>query len=421
MRRVAALVVTIVSVLPAQTPKDVRTVAKQGPTAIPTVAQYLNSGSTDTRLEAVKQLINIGGPQTVDPLLRATRDSDPEIQMRATDGLVNYYLPGYVKTGLGSSLVRAGNSIKAKFGDTNDQVIDGFVIVRPDVISAIGALARGGASMDVRANACRAIGILRGQAAMPDLFEALKTKDNNVMVEALIAIEKIRDPSVGPRITYLLRDLDDRVQATAIDTAGVLKDKDGLPALRDIVNNPRNKKAERAALAAIALMPDTGDRSLLSSYLNNKDEKLRAAAAEGLGRIGNPADVPALEKMWDAEDEKMLPRLAAAFGLVLDGKLDLSEQAPFRYLISTLNQAAFHDVAYAYLVEAARRPQVRAALYAPMEQGSRDEKIYLARVLAASGDKDSVPYLDKISRDSDQEVAQEGLRAVRSLRARLQI
>jgi len=56
-----------------------------------------------------------------------------------------------------------------------------------------------------------------------------------------------------------------------------------------------------------------------------------------------------------------------------------------------------------------------------MEQGSRDEKIYLARVLAASGDQSSVPYLDKISRDSDQQVAQEGLRALRSLKARLHI
>jgi HEAT repeat protein len=240
-------------------------------------------------------------------------------------------------------------------------------------------------------------------------------------VEALVAIEKIRDPSVGPKITYLVRDLDDRVQAAAIDAAGVLRDKDGLPSLRAIVKNPRNKKAERAALAAIALMPAADDHPLLASYLDAKDEKLRAAAAEGLGRLGTPADIPALEKMWDAEDEKMLPRLAAAFGLVMDGKLEVSEQAPLRYLISALNQAAFHDVAYAYLVEAARHPQVRTALYGPMEQGSRDEKIYLARVFAVSGDKDSVPYLDKVSRDSDTEVAQDGLRSLRSLKARLGI
>ena len=44
-----------------------------------------------------------------------------------------------------------------------------------------------------------------------------------------------------------------------------------------------------------------------------------------------------------------------------------------------------------------------------------------ARVLAASGDQSSVPYLDKVSRDTDQEVSKEGLRSLRSLRARLAI
>src|SRR5215467_5721711 len=104
--------------LSAQTPKDVRAVAKQGPTAIPTVAQYLNSAAVDTRVETVKQLIALGGKDIIDPLIRATHDADPEVQIRATDGLVNYYLPGYVRQGLGSSVIRAGASIKAKFNDS---------------------------------------------------------------------------------------------------------------------------------------------------------------------------------------------------------------------------------------------------------------------------------------------------------------
>src|ERR1700722_10712994 len=116
----------------AQTPKDVRAVAKQGPQAIPTVAQYLNSTSVDTRVEAIKQLIVLGGKDTIDPLLRGTRDTDPEVQIRATDGLVNYYLPGYVRQGLGSSIVRASASVRAKFSDTNDQAFEAFVIVRPE-------------------------------------------------------------------------------------------------------------------------------------------------------------------------------------------------------------------------------------------------------------------------------------------------
>jgi hypothetical protein len=51
-------------------------------------------------------------------------------------------------------------------------------------------------------------------------------------------------------------------------------------------------------------------------------------------------------------------------------------------------------------------------------QGTKDEKIYLARVMARSGDKNDVPQLEKLSHDDDPEVAQEGLRAMRNLQAR---
>jgi HEAT repeat protein len=421
MRRspaVFCLVPLAALICPAQTPKDVRAVAKQGQIAIPTVAAYLNSASVDTRLEAVKQLTALGGKDSIDPLIRATKDVDPEMQFRAADGLVNYYLPGYVRQGLGSTVVRVGGAIKAKFNDANDQIVDAYVGVRPEVITALGQLARAGSSMDSRANACRAIGILRGRAALPDLIDALRSKDNNVMYESLAAMQKIGDPSAGPRITYLLRDLDDRVQTTAIETAGTLRSTDALPTLRAIVANPRNNKAQRAAMAAIAMMPQMQDRDLFLSQLVSRDEKLRAASAEGLGRVGNRADEPALEKSWNGED-KMSPRLAAAFGLLMEGNLNLAEDSPFRYLINTLNSAAYHDVAYAYLVEAARQKPVLQALYTQIDPGTREEKIYLARILAASGDPSSVPYLDKVSRDNDQEVSKEGLRSLRSLRARL--
>src|ERR1700678_571151 len=99
MPRVAVSLLLLSAVCFAQTPKDVRAVAKDGQSAIPTVAKYLNSAALDTRLETVKQLIQLGGKDTIDPLILATRDADPEMQIRATDGLVNYYVPGYVKTG----------------------------------------------------------------------------------------------------------------------------------------------------------------------------------------------------------------------------------------------------------------------------------------------------------------------------------
>ena len=121
---------------------------KGGADAIPKLAALLTNPDSEIRLEAVKQIAEIDTQYSLDPLIQATRDSDAEIQIRATDGLVNFYLPGYLKTGFGASLRRVGTSIKGQFTDTNDQVIDPYITLRPDVIAALGTLARSGASLE---------------------------------------------------------------------------------------------------------------------------------------------------------------------------------------------------------------------------------------------------------------------------------
>ena len=59
--------------------------AAQGQDSIPKIAAYLRDPDTNVRLEAVKALDDIGGPKTVDALVEAARDNDPEIQIRAAD------------------------------------------------------------------------------------------------------------------------------------------------------------------------------------------------------------------------------------------------------------------------------------------------------------------------------------------------
>src|SRR6266404_4970008 len=244
--RIASLTLLILlcGLLPAQItrPKEVRELAKGGSSVIPQLQALLKSPDLDIRVEAVKAIVEIGTQRSLDPLIEATRDSDAEIQIRAADGLVNFYLPGYVRTGLSAKLQRVGKGIKGKFTDTNDQVIEPYVQVRPEVITALGKLARGGISMESRANAARAVGILRGQAAIPDLLEAMKSKDDAVLYESLIAIQKIRDRSAAAGIRYLLRDLDERVQVAAIDTTGILQYQEALPDLVDALNRARTPK-----------------------------------------------------------------------------------------------------------------------------------------------------------------------------------
>ncbi len=401
--------------------KAVREYGKSGGSEIiPKLETYLVDPDVDVRREAVKAIVDIGGERSLDPLVKATRDNDPEIQIRATDGLVNFYSPGYVKTGLTASLRRAGSSIKAKFSDSNDLVIDPYIQPRPEVIAALGRVASSGASLDARANAARAVGILRGRQALPDLEQAARSKDSEVIYEALVAIEKIRDPSSGPQIAFLLHDLNEKVQVTAIEATGLLLNRAAINDLRDILDRSRNMKVKRAALTAMAQMPDPQLHGVYLTYLNHKDDGLREAAAEGLGRLNNPADVPALERAFNNEN-KTEPRLSAAFGLVKLGKLGMGEFDPLRYLVNDLNSTAYRGVSKAYLTELARDPAVRQALYPALKEpgATKDEKTGLADVLAASGGQDAVAPLEALSQDTDTDVSQEGLRAVKNLRARL--
>jgi HEAT repeat protein len=416
--RVLLLLVSA-TLLPAQDvrPKDVREIAKAGSSAIPQLQELLKNPDAGVRIEAVKQITEIGTAASLDALILAARDNDPEVQIRATDGLVNFYLPGYVKTGIGASLRRAGTGIKGRFTDTNDQVIDPYVTVRPEVIDALGRLASGGGNMDARANAARALGILRGRKAVPDLVEALHSKNSDVMYESLVALQKIGDESAGPRVTFLLHDLDQKVQIAAIETTGLLRAMDAVPDLSDVLTHAHDAKVKRAALTAIAMLPSEKSRDLYAQYLRDKDDRMRAAAAEGYARLRNAGDLPMLEKAWQDEG-KTSPRLSLAFAQVMLGKAEIAEFSPLQYLIDELNSAAYKGDASPFLVELARDGQVRKALYGPLETGTKDEKIGLAGVLARSGDRESIPHLQKLSDDKDADVAQAGLRALRTLQAR---
>lgn len=403
---------------PRQRRRAARDLARQGPEAIPRLEKFLKDPDLEVRIETVKALVEIDTPRSLDPLVQALQDNDPEIQIRATDGLVNFYLPGYVRTGLTASLRRTGSRLMSRFTDTNDQVIDPYVEVRPDIILALGKLVRSGSAMESRANAARAIGILRGKAAIPDLVEGARSKDSQLIYECLVALQKIRDQTVGPKVGFLVRDLDKKVQIAAIETAGLLYNREALPNLREVLRSTGDRDVRRAALTALAMLPDPQNGPLLRQYLNDRDAGLRGAAAEGLGRLKDPADLPALQKAFDGERDPAA-RLSTAFALVMHGQLSTAELAPLRYLIDNLNSARRSGMAQPLLIELARDPQVRQALHPAVRTGSKDEKIGLAWVLARSGGPEDVPLLEELTRDSDLTVAAEALRAVRTLRARI--
>lgn len=391
-----------------------RSLADSGSEAIPRLAPLLSDSDRLVRLEAVKSIAAIGTQHSIDPLIRATRDNDAEIQIRSTDGIVNFYLPGY----LPSVLQRLGASIRSRFDREDSRVIDSYVKVREDAVLAIGQLARGGVSMEVRANAARAVGVLRGRAALPDLIAALQSKDDSVLFESLIAMQKIRDVSAGPKVIFLLRDLQQRVQIAAIETAAMLRAKEAVPELEKVYAQSRSDTVRRAALGALAMLGDESSRPLFQRAFAEKDEALRIAAAEGYARLKTASDRPSLQAAFESEG-KMGPRLAQAFALVSLGNIQPAEFSPLTTLVNALNAKRYRSAALAYLTELAREAAVRQELYRYLKQGLRDEKTGLAAVLSTSGDRESASHLEPLTKDPDVEVAQEAIRALKNLQARL--
>ncbi len=373
----------------------------------------LKDPDRNVRAEAVAAIVAIGTQQSLGPLREATRDAEPSIQILAVDGLVNFYYPGYVQTGWTAALKRFGTGLKGRVTEVNTLVIDPYVQVAPEVVEAVGRVASGGTSMESRALAARAAGILRARGAVPQLVEALKSKDSGVILDSLRALEKIGDKSAGPQISFLLRDLHEPVQVAAIDTMGQLQNRESLPALQDVLKTTKKANPRRAALVALAKMPDPSTKPLFLQYLEDKDKYLRAAAAEGIGRIGEAADRDRVKAAFDAERSES-PRLSLAFAMVHLGELSF-----LPHLLDALNSTFHRGEARPFLAELARKPEVLQQLYEPLKNGSNDQKKNLAQVVASSGNAGSLTYLEDLSHDPNPEVAQEAIRAAKSLKARL--
>ncbi len=402
---------------PKQRISRIRDLGKRGGEAIPALTEYLSDRDRDIRAEAVRAIVKIDGEGSLTPLVKASHDNDAEVQIRATDGLVNFYLPGYVAKGLTGPVTRGVRQAKAVFSSRNNQAIDRSVTVRPDVAQAIAVEISGGVNVDARTNAARAAGILRLRTAVPPLLSSLRAHDSQLIFESLVALQKIKDPTAGPGVSPAATDLDERIQITALETVGVLHSLPSAPNVRSALTNARSPKVRRAALGALAMLGIPGDRPTFQQYAEDKDPELRTAALEGLGRIREPEDYPLIERAYNEGEADWRVHLAAAFALVDQGKVDTSEYSPLPYLVENLATRSRSSVASAYLTELVRREDVRKALMPLISGANRDQKLALCSVLSESGSEDTVPVLTTLSRDIDSDVSMAASKALKTLQA----
>ena len=398
---------------------DIRRLGRTDSQAIPALAQNLDDPDPNIRLEAVKAIVKIGTERSLDPLVKAANDNSAEVGITATNGLVDFYMPGYVAKGpLTGPLTRSSRQLKGLFATRNRQEIDPGISVRPNIEQALATEISHAPSEDARTNAARAAGILRARGTVAALIDALQSKDTELMLESLYALQKIGDPDAGLRATFLVRDLDSKIQLAALETVAVLRTLTAAPAVRDVLNSGKNDRIRRGALGALAMFGIPGDRALFQQYAADPDAPIRAAALEGLGRIREPEDYHLLDDAFNQNGVDWRIHLAAAFGLVNEGKVDATEFSPLAFLVENVDQPERSDTASAYLSEVSRRDSVRAALYTLIPATTTNQKIALCSILASTHADDALPVLQNLQRDPNTDLSRAAMRAIRALPAR---
>ncbi len=382
------------------------------PAYVPALGAAVQDGDEKVRTAVVRSLIRLGTEDSLEPLCLAVRDGIPEIRYLALDGIVNHYLPGFVDTGFGGFFRSVGRRVEGMFSDVDTAVVDADTALAPVVVETLGNSIRGAPDMRTRVRAARVAGILRAGELIPVMLEAVFGNNTDLTYEILRSFQKLRDPSVGQRISFLLNYPQEEIQERTAITLGLLQTKEAIPELKALLQGSRERDVRRAVMESLALMPVPDTEQLFLTYLNERDDHMRASAALGLGRLHKPENLPLVEKARNSERNGGV-RLALSFAMAAYSRTEYLDE-----IVEALSSRTRRGEAEPYLIELARDSAIRELLYPKLYSTDSEIRVGLCRVLGASGDSTSVSYLEVLLKDSDSEVIGEASRAIRILRSR---
>jgi HEAT repeat protein len=381
------------------------------PSSLETLGKLVSDPSPKVRREAVLSLSAIRASQVLDPLITATRDQDAKVRSLAIEALAGYYSGEGPGGGIIGFWQKTWGRAKGRFVEDNLRVDPG-VPVAPKVVTALVAALNDPTLVGPAREAAAALGILLAREAVPDLVKAAYSPDVGLAVEALDALAKIQDRSAGPQLLNLLDSESKDVKQRAAVTVGILKVQEAVAKLQAIYEHNPDKGTRARALEGLAYLGNPASVPIFHRALWRSEDELRIFGAEGLGRAGQAESLPDLEKAALA-DPNADARLAIAFAITSLGKMEHLND-----LVAELDSRQRGNVAEAYLVELARKPQFLSRLYPFLDSGRAGVRRGLCMVLMYAGDASSIPPLEKLSQDPNADVATEALRALRAVRLR---
>jgi HEAT repeat protein len=142
-----------------------------------------------------------------------------------------------------------------------------------DEDSALAALA---VTAHDRAEACQALAVIGGPKSVPVLADLLN--DRQLAAYARTALEVIDDPSAGKALLDALPKLEGQLLIGVITSIGARGDKEAVPALTELIADPKRGAGE-AALVALAKIGGREPLKTVIMTMTGGPDELRIPAA----------------------------------------------------------------------------------------------------------------------------------------------
>jgi HEAT repeat protein len=379
--------------------------------AVPPLLSAAADPDPGVREEVVKSLGLLKDQSAVTILLTTLQDPVESVREQSIIALVSLYLDReaeFFVTRVSKKVYKTVNPFSDQVG-SDPSVIEAYVKVPPSVIDGIAAHLVD-PSTNIRLDAARALGVLRGQPAIPNLLDGMKTADVNLKIAILRSLYKIRDTSVDEALLPYLKDADKDVRVETLVTLGLLRSKKALPEMQQVYDQNPDTKLRLVAFQAISMVGDPSSLNLFKQKLKDPDKPYRIAAAEGIARVGDASVTEDVSRAYIKEKEYGC-QLAMSYALYRLGRPEYIEK-----LISGLDETYYHEQVEAYFLEIGA-PAV-PELVKNLNNKNADVRLRLCLVLGFIGNSSTIESLKPLLKDSNSSVVSEAALAIRRLNAR---
>lgn len=288
--------------------------------ALPALAKLRDTDAdAEVRLEAVNALWRIGGPDAIDPLLRASKDADDAVARDAIEGL---------------GFLTEDNAVAPLYALASN----------PEEANSDTALA--------------SLGYLGDERAAELILTRWKVAPTTITFVDYFVLANVGDPrAVEPIMAWLKKDT--WQTNMAVDALGRLGDARAVDALCEVMSNKKNDVSLRKSAAeALGMIGDAKAVPALITALSDVgvDEwtSPRLAAVVALGRIGDARAVDALLPLATAKDKDLEVRYRILTALAAMGSPKATS------VLGTAAQSDDYQLAGIGLSGLAKIPEARA-------------------------------------------------------------